>query len=160
MDKIKSLLLPLALVFAGIAIFELGARYGASNTRAIALTGQLNNFVNLYKQVGGHADTQSKANLEAVIDNHIVTAALEREAWYLRFKTEPKASLEKALAEALAIRGDAVITRFEALQASNGKEATKLSPTRLAEIRTALVSAQSDLLEAAPQQGPETANNP
>lgn len=149
MDKIKALLLPLALVFAAIAVFELGARYGASNTRAIALTGQLNNFVNLHKQVGANADERSKANLEAVIDNHVVTAALERDAWYLRFKDEPKASLEKALAGALAIRGDAVIARFEALQASTEEDAPKLSPSRFAEIRTALVSAQRDLLEAA-----------
>lgn len=157
MDKIKALLLPLALVFAAIAVFELGARYGASNTRAIALTGQLNNFVNLYKQVGANADERSKANLEAVIDNHVVTAALERDAWYLRLKAEPKASLEKALADALMIRGDAVIARFEAMQASKEEDAPKLSPARFAEIRTALVSAQSDLLETALQQAPENA---
>jgi len=158
MDKIKSLLLPLALVFAAIAIFEFGARYGASNTRAVALTGQLNNFVNLYKQVGAQADERSKANLEAVIDNHIVTAALERDAWYLRLRNEPKASLEKALAEALFVRGDNVMARFDAIQASEGNEndTPQLSPARLAEIRGALERARAELLKAAPQQAPES----
>lgn len=150
MERAKALLLPLALVFAAIAVFEFGARYGASNTRAIALTGQLNNFVHLYKQVGPHADEQSRANLEAVIDNHVVTAALERNAWYLRLKDEPKKSLEKALAEALAIRGDGVMQRFEAMQASTEEGAPKLSSARLAEIRSALQTAQNELSNPAP----------
>ena len=34
MDKIKNLLLPLALIFGAIAVFETGARYGATNMRA------------------------------------------------------------------------------------------------------------------------------
>jgi hypothetical protein len=145
MDKIKALLLPLALVFAAIAIFEFGARYGASNTRAAALTSQLNHFVSLYHQVAASADARSKANLEAAIDNHVVTAALERDAWYLLFKTEPKASLEKALAQALAIRGDAVLARFEAMHASKNEGAPKLSASRMAEIRKAMGKAQNEL---------------
>ena len=148
MDKVKALLLPLALVFAAIAIFEFGARYGASNTRAVALTGQLNNFVSLYRQVAANADDRSKANLEAVIDNHLVTAALERNAWYLRLKKEPKASLEKALSEALALRGDAVFARFETIQASSEEDAPKLNPARMDEIRRALQDAQDELLTA------------
>ncbi|HKK17539.1 MAG TPA: hypothetical protein VJ952_02560 [Opitutales bacterium] len=159
MDKLKALLLPLALVFAAIAIFEFGARYGASNTRAVALTGQLNNFVNLYKQVGGRADGRSLGNLEAVIDNHIVTAALERDAWYLRFKDEPKASLEQALAEALAIRGEGVIARFEAMQASSEEDAPGLSPARMEEIRRALQSAQNEFLIEASAQAEAVAGN-
>lgn len=149
MDKIKAILVPLALVFAAIAVFELGARYGASNTRAFALAGQLNNFLNLYEQVGANADNRSKENLEAIIDNHTVTAALERGAWYLRLKTEPKASLEQALAEALTVRGDAVILRFEAMQAQADGGSPTLSPDRLVEIRTALERARIDLLDSA-----------
>ncbi|MFO8027306.1 MAG: hypothetical protein R6U56_06560 [Opitutales bacterium] len=156
MEKIKALLLPLALIFAAIFTFDLGARYGASNTRAVALTGQLNNYLNLYNQVGAQADARSKANLEAAIDNFVVTGALERDAWYLRFKDEPKASLEAALTKALSLRGDAVGQRFEALHdAEGGEGAQKLSDRRLAEIRTALERAQIDLLEAAPQQAPD-----
>jgi hypothetical protein len=153
MDKLKALLLPLALVFAAIAVFELGARYGASNTRAVALTGQLNNFVNLYKQVGSQADPRSKANLEAVIDNHILTGSLQRGAWYLKLRKEPKASLDTALAEALQLRGDAVIARFEAMQASKDENAPKLSSARIVEIRRALERARTELIDAsAPEQ--------
>ncbi|PXA05503.1 hypothetical protein DDZ13_01130 [Coraliomargarita sinensis] len=157
MDKLKALLLPLAMVFAAIAIFEFGARYGASNTRAIALTGQLNNFVNLYEQVGANADPQSKANLEAVIDNHLVTAALERNAWYLRFKHEPKASLEKALSHALEIRGDSVLERFETMHASADKEGAKLSGARMDEIRQALKKAQAELSDPKTEPAQESA---
>lgn len=153
MNKIKALLLPLALVFAAIAIFEFGARYGASNTRAFALTSQLDNFINLYKQVGIHADDRSRAHLETVIDNHVMTAALQRNAWYLRFKTEPKASLEKILREALSIRGDALMDRLDTMQAGNSEEARQLSPTRLAEIHSAVERARNDLIiEDLPQK--------
>ena len=153
MDKIKALLLPLALVFAAIAIFEFGARYGASNTRAAALTGQLNNFTNLYLQVQAHSDERSKANLEAVLDNHILTAALVRNAWYLKIREEPKKSLETALSQALSIRGDDVLKRFEEAQASTEEGAPRLSPSRYAEVRTALESALNELSkDAEPQQ--------
>lgn len=145
MDKIKALLLPLALVFAAIAIFEFGARYGASNTRAAALTGQLNNFTNLYIQVKAHSDERSQANLEAVLDNHILTAALVRDAWYLKIREEPRKSLETALSQALATRGDDVLTRFVAAQASTEEGSSHLSPARYAEIKTALESALNDL---------------
>lgn len=145
MDKVKALLLPLALVFAAIAIFEFGARYGASNTRAAALTGQLHNFTNLYIQVKARSDEHSKANLEAALDNHILTAALVRNAWYLKIREEPKKSLETALSQALATRGDDVLTRLEAAQASTEEGATKLSPARYAEVKTALESALEDL---------------
>ena len=145
MEKFKAILLPLALVFAGIAIFEFGVRYGASNTRAVALTGQLNNFTGLYRQVAPHADERSRMNLEHIIDNHIMTAALERGAWYLRFRAEPKTSLENALAEALALRGDGLMLRIEALQNSPDEDGPRISPQRLTEIRTALERAQADL---------------
>lgn len=145
MDKIKALLLPLALVFAAIAIFEFGARYGASNTRAAALTGQLNNFTNLYLQVEAYSDENSKANLGAVIDNHIMTASLVRGAWYLRIKQEPKKSLEKAISKALGIRGDGLLERLDALQSSTEENTPKLTENRYLEVRAALESALSDL---------------
>jgi hypothetical protein len=149
MEKIKALLLPLALIFAAIAIFEFGVRYGASNTRAIALAGQLNNSVNLYRQVAEHADERSRANLEAVIDNHVVTAALERGAWYLRLRDEPKESLDQALGKALFLRGDAVMARFETMTTSDEDGTPKLSSARLTEISTALERAQDELITTA-----------
>lgn len=152
MYKIKALLAPLALIFAAIAIFEFGARYGASNTRAAALTGQMNNFLNLYEQVKVHGDDRSKTNLEAVIDNHIMTTVLVRDAWYLRLKDEPKASLEEALTSALSIRGDAVNARLETIPDSTVEGAPSINPQRLAEIRAALERAQSELTEAEDQE--------
>jgi len=50
------------------------------------------------------------------------------------------------LAEALLIRGDAVLARFEAMQASDAADAPKLNPKRMDEIRRALQRAQDELL--------------
>lgn len=150
MDKLKPILLPLALVFAAIAIFEFGARYGASNTRAAALTGQLNNFTNLYLQIRDRADEQSRVNLEAVLDNHIATAALVRGAWYLKLKEEPKKTLEAALTQAISLRGEGTMARFKAIQESTEEGVQKLPPARYAEIMTALQSAVDELGSQAP----------
>lgn len=148
MAKLKGILLPLALVFAAIAIFEVGARYGAANTRAVALTGQLNNFTSLYKQVAPQADRRSLNNLEMVIDNHIVTAALQRGSWYLRLRAEPKAQLDQALGSALLLRGDGVKARFAALRDSD-EDSTQISDVQLARILTALDLARAELIKTA-----------
>lgn len=150
MDKLKSLLLPIALIFAAVAIFEFGARYGASNTRAAALTGQLVNFTQLYKQVQAHSDESSRVYLKAVLDNHILTGALVRKAWYLKLREEPRKSLNAALTEALAVRGDDVLVRFEAAQSSTVQGAAKLEPTRYEEVRAALLSALEELQKSPP----------
>ncbi|MEO0508832.1 MAG: hypothetical protein AAF065_03100 [Verrucomicrobiota bacterium] len=150
MDKIRALLLPLALVFAAIAIFEFGARYGASNTRALAVAGQLQNFLNIYVQALPQMDEQSKFNLGVIIDNHIATAAIERNAWYLKFKDEPKASLEKVLAAALAVRGDDVLSHLDKSEAKNN--VPQLNPTRLAEVREAIEKAKTELVKSTPEQ--------
>jgi len=161
MKMIQAFLLPLALIFAAIAVFDLGARYGAANTRSVALTSQLNHFVQLYQQIGPQADAQSLANLALVIDNHVMTAALQRDAWHLRFKQEPKASLDDALAHALLLRGEALMLRLNAPQTpTTGGEAVaaSLSPARLAEIRNAVERAQADLItRKTPPELPVTA---
>jgi hypothetical protein len=149
MHKFKGILLPLALVFAAIAIFETGARYGAANTRAVALTGQLSNYVALYRQVAQQADQRSLANLELVIDNHIVTAALQRGAWYLRLRDEPVGQLNQALGSALLLRGDAVKQRFAAMHA-DAESAAQISDAQLAQIMTALDMARADLIKTTP----------
>lgn len=156
MKIIQALLLPLALIFAAIAVFDLGARYGAANTRSVALSSQLNHLVTLYQQISPQADALSRENLALAIDKHVMTAALQRDAWYLRFKQEPKASLDEALAHALLLRGDALLLRLNAPQASTtGGEAmaVSLNPARLAEIRSAVERAQADLItrKAAPE---------
>jgi hypothetical protein len=50
MEKIKSLLLPLALIFSAIAVFEFGARYGATNMQAYAIASELQFPLNIYAQ--------------------------------------------------------------------------------------------------------------
>lgn len=153
MDKIKALLLPLALFFAAIAIFEFGARYGASNTRVFALAGQLQNYLNIYVQALPHMDEQSKNTLGAVIDNHIATASMRRQAWYLKLKEEPKATLDKVLAAALSVRGDDVLSHLDTTDASEAKP--KLDPVLLAEVRAAVADAKTELITNAPKQAQE-----
>ena len=149
MNKFKSLLLPLALVFAALAIFEFGARYGASNTRALALAGQLQSYINMYVQALPHMDEKSESNLSAVIDNHIATAALERNAWYLKFRQEPKATLDKVLATALSVRGQNVLSHLNRVEAS--EEGPKLDAERVAEVRQAVQDAKAELITNAPK---------
>jgi hypothetical protein len=48
MVKLKNLLLPLALFFGAIAVFETGARYGASNMRAHAIASELQLPLSIY----------------------------------------------------------------------------------------------------------------
>ncbi|MFU8848627.1 MAG: hypothetical protein ACNA77_07915 [Opitutales bacterium] len=58
--------------------------------------------------------------------------------------------MEKVLAEAFAIRGDALMTRLDSMQPASGKEAPQLNPTRLAEIYSAVERARRDLIDALP----------
>ena len=50
MEKVKALLLPLALVFAAIAVFETGVRYGSTNMRAYAIASELQLPLSIYVQ--------------------------------------------------------------------------------------------------------------
>lgn len=149
MSKFRALLLPLACVFAAIAIFEMGARYGAANVRALALTGQLQTYLNYYVQLRGNADKNSVETLEKIVDNHIATAALQRSAWFLRFKEEPRAGLDKALAYGLSVRGDEVLEHMSSEADAAGKVAVPAD--KLEEIRTAVTRAREELVnQAAP----------
>ncbi len=148
MDKLKALLLPLALVFGAIAVFEFGARYGASNVRAVALASQLQTYLNFYVQARGNTDEISEASLEKVVDNHIATAALQRDAWFLKFRAEPRATLDKALGYALSVRGDEVLEHFSTEPADDSQ--IKLSPEQLSRIRAAVDEAREELVENAP----------
>ena len=60
MEKIKSLLLPLALVFGAIAVFEFGARYGATNMRAYAIASELQFPLRIYAQAQSNMDAGSE----------------------------------------------------------------------------------------------------
>lgn len=156
MSKFRALLLPLAVVFAAIAIFETGARYGASNVRAIALTGQLQTYLNYYVQLRGNADKNSVETLEKIVDNHIATAALQRDAWFLKFKEEPRAGLDKALAYGLSVRGSEVLEHMSSEAEAAGK--VTVPADQLEKIREAVARAREELVnQAAPARAADAA---
>ena len=142
MEKLKSLLLPLAMVFGAIAVFEFGARYGATNMRAYGIAGELKFPLGLYAQAQGNMDQQSKENFALFIDNGIAAGALHREVWYLQ--KDAKAALDNVLTYALSVRGEGVLERF------SSDEIKGLNPQRLAEIKAAVAEAKEDLITNTP----------
>jgi hypothetical protein len=147
MDTIRSLLIPLALIFAAVATFEFGARYGAANMRAYAIAGELQFPLHIYAQTQTSTAASSGDMLTLYIDTRIGSAAVHRQLWYL--KSDASAALDKVLTYALSLRGDAAINRFEQLEAND--ERLNLSPARLTEIREALADARVELVENAPE---------
>ncbi|HBR95667.1 MAG TPA: hypothetical protein DEA90_16035 [Opitutae bacterium] len=143
MDKIKSLLLPLALVFAGIAIFEFGARYGATNMRAYAIASELQFPLNIYEQAVSSMDAGSKETFAAMIDNGIAVGALHRKVWYL--KKDARSKLDTVLARALSTRGEAVCERFASMQAS--EDLPTYNKNKLTEICEAVDIARLELVD-------------
>jgi hypothetical protein len=146
MDKIKSLLLPLALVFAAIAIFEFGARYGSTNMRAYAIASELQFPLRIYEQAGTNMDAGSKETFTLLIDNGIAAGSMHRQIWYL--DKDAGAALDKVLAYALSIRGDAVAERFASMEAS--EEIPALNKAKLAEIRQAVAETKVQIVDNAP----------
>ena len=147
MEKIKSLLLPLALVFAAIAVFEFGARYGATNMRAYAIASELKFPLSIYAQAEANMDNSSKEHFTMLIDKGIAAGAMHRRIWYL--ERDAQDALDSLLSYALQVRGDAVAERFASMEASEDMPA--LNETKLAEIREALAEAKSDLVDKAPK---------
>jgi|TARA_B100001564_G_scaffold63184_1_gene49510 hypothetical protein len=147
MEKIKSLLLPLALVFAAIAVFEFGARYGATNMRAYAIASELQFPLNIYEQNEANMDNVSKEYISMMIDKGIADGAMHRKIWHL--SRDAQAALDSLLSYALKVRGEAVIERFASLEAS--EDIPALRETKLAEIREALSKAKVDLIDNAPK---------
>ena len=147
MEKIKSLLLPLALVFAAIAVFEFGARYGATNMRAYAIASELQFPLNIYEQNEANMDNVSKEYISMLIDKGIADGAMHRKIWHL--SRDAQAALDSLLSYALKVRGEAVIERFASLEAS--EDIPALRETKLAEIREALSEAKVDLIDNAPK---------
>jgi uncharacterized membrane protein len=145
MSAIRSLLLPLALVFAAIAVFELGARYGATNMRGYAIASEMQFPLRIYAQGRSTMDLNSKATFELIIDNAIAAGAVHRQIWYL--SKEARAELDKVLAYALSLRGNAVIERFENTEAS--EDLPNLNREKLAEVKEAVREAKVDLIDNA-----------
>lgn len=147
MDKIKSLLLPLAFIFATIAAFETGIRYGATNMRAHAIAGELVFPLATLVQGKGQLDQNSMNGITAVIDNGIAAGAMHRQLWYL--DKDAKAALDKVLAYAFSVRGDGVVERIAV--AENKKDLDVSKRERLAKVREAITAAKADLVDNAPE---------
>lgn len=147
MEKIKPLLLPLALVFAAIAVFEFGARYGATNMRAYAIASELQFPLNIFAQNKANMDNNSKEYFAMMIDKGIAAGAMHRQIWYLA--RDAQAALDSLLSYALKVRGDAVTERYASMEAS--EDITALNQTKLEEIREALAEAKLDLIDKAPK---------
>ena len=147
MEKIKSLLLPLALVFSAIAVFEFGARYGATNMQAYAIASELQFPLSIYAQAEDNMDNSSKEHFAIMIDKGIAAGAMHRQIWYL--DRDAQAALDRVLGYALKVRGDAVPERFATME--QGEEVPAFNKTKLAEIREALAKAKVDLIDNAPK---------
>lgn len=146
MDKLKNLLLPLALVFGAIAIFETGARYGATNMRAHAIASELQLPLGIYISGNATMDEQAKAQWTSIIDNGIAAGAIHRQLWYLN--KDAKAQLDKVLTFALSVRGDDTAKRFE--QIANSDTPSGINQTKLNEILSAVDTAKVELIDNAP----------
>lgn len=144
MDYLKPILLSLALVFGAIGIFEVGARYGASNVRAIAVAAQLQTFLNFYAQTAKDSDTASVDKIERIIDHHIATASIQRDHWLLKLKAEPRATLDKTLRNGLEVRGGEVLEHISASGTSIDK--ISVSPEQFEQIRAAVEKAKRELV--------------
>ena len=147
MEKIKSLLLPLALIFSAIAVFEFGARYGATNMQAYAIASELQFPLNIYAQNEANMDNSSKEYFAMMIDKGIAAGAVHRQIWYL--DRDATAALDSLLSYALKVRGDAVTERY-ALMETN-EDIPALNQAKLVEIREALDEAIVDLIDNAPK---------
>ena len=147
MEKIKSLLLPLALVFSAIAVFEFGARYGATNMQAYAIASELQFPLSIYTQNEANMDKGSKEYFSMMIDKGIAAGAMHRKIWHL--SRDAQAALDSLLSYALKVRGDAVTERFASMEAN--EDVPALRETKLAKIREALSEAKVDLIDNAPK---------
>ncbi|MGJ8652901.1 MAG: hypothetical protein ACSHX8_06470 [Opitutaceae bacterium] len=148
MDKIKSLLLPLALVFAALAIFETGGRYGATNMRAHAIAGEMAFPLTVYVQGQNTLDLTSMGNLAAVIDNGIAAGAMHRQLWYLN--KDAKAKLDKVLTAALTVRGENTETRITTQM--NSEDTSDSTKETLNKILEAVKAARAELIDNAPKK--------
>ena len=147
MEKIKSLLLPLALVFSAIAVFEFGARYGATNMQAFAIASELQFPLNIFAENKANMDNSSKEYFTMMIDKGIAAGAVHRQIWHL--DRDAQAVRDSLLSYALKVRGDAVTERFASMEAS--EDIPALNQAKLVEIREALAEARVDLIDKAPK---------
>ncbi len=121
MNKLKALLLPIAIVFGAIAIFETGARYGATNMRAYAISQQLHSLTQIRISIQNEKNENTQVPVVPIdqIDNLIVSGSMLREIWHL--STNAKETLNNTLAFVLQARGcENVINRLKQARESEG----------------------------------------
>lgn len=147
MKKLSSFLLTLALIFGAIAIFEAGARYGATNMRAHAIANELQLSLSTYISGQSTMNEASAAQWTMLINNDIATGAIHRQIWYLN--KGAKAQLDKVLIFALSVHGDATAKHFGLIAKSDQPDG--LSQAQLNKIRTAIDEAKVELIDNAPE---------
>jgi hypothetical protein len=149
MQKFRALLLPLAIVFGAIAVFETGTRYGMTNMRAYAIAEQLHSLTQI--RITIQNEEQGTAQLPVVpiaqIDNLIASGSMLREIWHL--EKNAKQVLENTLSFVMRARGaENIIQRFEAARDSEGT--TAANQTQFNEIIAAIQLARTELIDNAP----------
>ena len=121
MNKLRVLLLPLALVFGTIAIFETGSRYGATNMRAYAISKQLHSLTQIRISIQNEENENTQVPVVPIdqIDNLIASGSMLREIWHL--SANAKETLNNTLAFVLQARGcENIINRLKQVRESEG----------------------------------------
>lgn len=141
MDKLKALLLPLALVFAAIAVFELGVRYGSTNMRAYSIAAELRLPLRAYAQGLEANPNFDNPQLGTLIDTGIAAGSTHRQIWYLN--KQAKTNLDQALTYAFRLRGESLLKRID----HSGDEKTLILSTTAppGEVFAAIRSAHAEL---------------
>jgi len=154
------------MIFASLALFGFGARYGATNMRAQAVAEQIFTFSQL--RISLHSEEHGSAHMPVIsaaqYDMLIARGALLRQLWYLGFLSDADQVLNQALTMALNARGaDNVIKTFRDAK-GDPEKAGGFSASMLDEIIFALNEAKTELIDNAPEadespvvEEPETA---
>ena len=158
MNKFRALLLPLALVFGAIAIFETGARYGATNMRAYAIAQQLHSLTQIRISIQTEENENTQVPVVPIdrIDSLIASGSMLREIWHL--STNAKEALNNTLAFVIQARGcENIINQLKQVRESAG--ATEDSQEEFDSIIAAIQLAQTELIDNAETVGDLDKNN-
>ena len=158
MNKLRVLLLPLALVFGTIAIFETGSRYGATNMHAYAIAQQLHSLTQIRISIQTEENENAQVPVVPIdqIDSLIASGSMLREIWHL--STNAKEALNNTLAFVLQARGcENIIKQLKQARESAG--ATEDSQEEFDSIIAAIQLAQTELIDNAETVGDLDKNN-
>lgn len=142
MAQLRPLLLPLALVFAAIAVFEFGTRYGATNARALAIAEQTQASMDIFSQVHASMNQDDQAKCIQWIDRNIAMGVTHRNIWHL--SRQAQETLDRTLAKALSLRGKDVVNRYAEMEKIEGLNS--IEKQNLLKIQEALKIAKADLV--------------